>query len=159
MSTTIYYGSYSNTNGYSCINLTIYSNGSSKACGVQILFADDINGANEICYYSFTYIALNKFNEIYDIPKKFYKISYEFCDNSIHTLNISSQLLITKKIKSLQCNIHDNHIDLYGNIKNSYTNVLFQTDFSNTHKLLNSFCYDSSKNNICSRSIWVYKYI
>jgi hypothetical protein len=149
--------SWSNTNGYNILSLSINSNQDSAIGGINISFANSNSGTGASNYYTETYYANSKYSKSFQIPAGNYRLTYTNGPTGTTDLNIVSRLETNSagpvgSIDNLYSNTQDSMMDAFNKLRvsNPFTlidvKVPGQTggnDFVNSNLNL---CYSSTGN-------------
>lgn len=115
-------GSFSNTNGYNILSLSISSDQGSSIGGVNISFANNSSGSGSQNYYSETYYPNSKYSKSFQIPASNYLLSYTNGSTATTNLNIVSRLETSSAgpvgtVDNLYSNTQDSMVDAFNKLR------------------------------------------
>lgn len=114
--------SWSNTNGYNVLSLSISSNQNSAVGGINIAFANSSSGTGSQNYYSETYYTNTKYSKSFVIPAGYYRLTYNNGPSGTTGLNIVSRLETSSAgpvgtVDNLYSNTQDSMFDAFNKLR------------------------------------------
>ena len=114
-------GSWTSTNGYNIVSLSISSDQNSAVGGIIISFANSNSGTGASNYYTETYYANSKYSKSFQIPAGYFRLTYTNGGSSA-SINLVSRLETTTTgpvgtVENMYSNMQDSMVDAFGKLR------------------------------------------